>query len=116
MSYDVVVIGAGAAGLVCASLLAHAGRKVALVEKHRRAGSERGCLVLRDAAHRASRLHANFTSYDPARHLGRVPDLLRRHERAGSRLGVDKAARSGITSAEAVLGRRLEHFADTVRY
>ena len=31
-------------------------------------------------------------------------------------IGVDKAARSGITSAEAVLGRRLEHFADTVRY
>jgi hypothetical protein len=31
-------------------------------------------------------------------------------------IGVDKAARSGITSAEVVLGRRLEHFADTVRY
>ena len=31
-------------------------------------------------------------------------------------IGVDKAARSGITSAEAVLGRRLEYFADTVRY
>ena len=31
-------------------------------------------------------------------------------------IGVDKAARSGITSAEAVLGRRMPHFADTVRY
>ena len=31
-------------------------------------------------------------------------------------IGVDKAARSGITSAEAVLGRRLAHFAETVRY
>ena len=31
-------------------------------------------------------------------------------------IGIDKAARSGITSAEAVLGRRLPHFADTVRY
>ena len=31
-------------------------------------------------------------------------------------IGVDKAARSGITSAEAVLGRRIDHFADTVRY
>jgi phytoene dehydrogenase-like protein len=31
-------------------------------------------------------------------------------------VGIDKAARSGITSAEAVLGRRIPHFADTVRY
>jgi hypothetical protein len=31
-------------------------------------------------------------------------------------IGVDKAARSGITAAEAVLGRRLPSFADTVRY
>ena len=31
-------------------------------------------------------------------------------------IGVEKAARSGITSAEAVLGRRLEPFAETVRY
>jgi protoporphyrinogen oxidase len=38
MAHDVVVIGAGTAGLVCASLLAHAGRKVALVEKHRYLG------------------------------------------------------------------------------
>ena len=38
MAYDVVVIGAGTAGLVCASLLARAGRKVALVEKHRYLG------------------------------------------------------------------------------
>jgi len=31
-------------------------------------------------------------------------------------IGVDKAARSGITAAEAVLGRRLAFFSDTVRY
>ena len=31
-------------------------------------------------------------------------------------IGVDKAARSGITTAEAVLGARIPHFADTVRY
>jgi phytoene dehydrogenase-like protein len=31
-------------------------------------------------------------------------------------IGVDKAARSGITAAESVLGRRLDFFADTVRY
>jgi phytoene dehydrogenase-like protein len=31
-------------------------------------------------------------------------------------IGVDKAARSGITAAEAVLGRRLAPFADTIRY
>jgi phytoene dehydrogenase-like protein len=31
-------------------------------------------------------------------------------------IGVDKAARTGITTAEAVLGRRLDAFADTVRY
>jgi phytoene dehydrogenase-like protein len=31
-------------------------------------------------------------------------------------IGIDKAARSGITTAEAVLGSRLPHFADTVRY
>jgi len=31
-------------------------------------------------------------------------------------IGVDKAARSGLTTAEAVLGRRLPFFADSVRY
>lgn len=31
-------------------------------------------------------------------------------------IGVDKAARSGISTAEALLGRRLPAFADTVRY
>jgi glycine/D-amino acid oxidase-like deaminating enzyme len=31
-------------------------------------------------------------------------------------VGIDKAARTGITAAEAVLGRRLPAFADTVRY
>jgi phytoene dehydrogenase-like protein len=31
-------------------------------------------------------------------------------------IGVDKAARSGLTTAEAVLGRRLDFFADSVRY
>ena len=31
-------------------------------------------------------------------------------------IGIDKAARSGITTTEGVLGRRLPIFADTVRY
>jgi phytoene dehydrogenase-like protein len=31
-------------------------------------------------------------------------------------IGIDKAARSGITTAETLLGRRLPFFADTVRY
>ena len=31
-------------------------------------------------------------------------------------IGVDKAARSGLTTAEAVLGRRLDFFSDSVRY
>ena len=31
-------------------------------------------------------------------------------------IGIDKAARTGITAAEAVLGTRLPFFADTVRY
>jgi phytoene dehydrogenase-like protein len=31
-------------------------------------------------------------------------------------IGIDKAARSGISTAEAILGRRLPAFADTVRY
>jgi phytoene dehydrogenase-like protein len=31
-------------------------------------------------------------------------------------VGIDKAARTGITAAEAVLGKRLPRFADTVRY
>lgn len=31
-------------------------------------------------------------------------------------IGIDKAARSGITTAEAILGRRHPYFADTVRY
>lgn len=38
MSYDVVVIGAGTAGLVCASILAKHGKRVALVESHRYLG------------------------------------------------------------------------------
>jgi hypothetical protein len=38
VKYDVVVIGAGAAGLCCASLLAKEGRRVALVEGHRYLG------------------------------------------------------------------------------
>jgi glycine/D-amino acid oxidase-like deaminating enzyme len=36
--YDVVVVGAGAAGLVCGSLLQKAGRRVAIVERHRYLG------------------------------------------------------------------------------
>jgi phytoene dehydrogenase-like protein len=31
-------------------------------------------------------------------------------------IGIDKAARSGISAAEALLGRRLEFFSDTIRY
>jgi hypothetical protein len=38
LKYDVVVIGAGAAGLCCASLLAREGKRVALVERHRYLG------------------------------------------------------------------------------
>jgi glycine/D-amino acid oxidase-like deaminating enzyme len=38
MRYDVVVVGAGTAGLVCASLLARNGKRVALVERHRYLG------------------------------------------------------------------------------
>jgi len=38
VKYDVVVIGAGAAGLCCASLLAGEGKRVALVERHRYLG------------------------------------------------------------------------------
>ena len=38
MKYDVIVVGAGTAGLVCASLLAKAGKRVAIVEKHRYLG------------------------------------------------------------------------------
>lgn len=34
MSHDVVVVGAGAAGLVCGCILARQGRKVAIVERH----------------------------------------------------------------------------------
>ena len=36
--YDGIVVGAGAAGLVCASLLAKSGKRVAVVEKHRYLG------------------------------------------------------------------------------
>src|ERR1051325_5240356 len=38
MRFDVVVIGAGASGLVAAALLAKEGRRVALVERHRYLG------------------------------------------------------------------------------
>jgi phytoene dehydrogenase-like protein len=38
VKHDVVVVGAGAAGLVCASLLANEGKQVALVERHRYLG------------------------------------------------------------------------------
>jgi glycine/D-amino acid oxidase-like deaminating enzyme len=38
MKFDVVVVGAGTAGLCCASLLAREGKRVALVERHRYLG------------------------------------------------------------------------------
>ena len=38
MAYDTIVVGAGTSGLVCAALLARAGRRVALVERHRYLG------------------------------------------------------------------------------
>jgi phytoene dehydrogenase-like protein len=38
MKYDVIVVGAGAAGLVCGSLLAKSGKRVAIVERHRYLG------------------------------------------------------------------------------
>ena len=41
MRYDVVIIGSGLGGLVCASLLAKAGKHVVVVERHRQPG---GCL------------------------------------------------------------------------
>ena len=34
MSYDVVIVGAGAAGLVCGAILAERGKRVAILEKH----------------------------------------------------------------------------------
>src|SRR4051812_49550453 len=34
MSHDVVIVGAGAAGLVCGAILAERGRKVTILEKH----------------------------------------------------------------------------------
>ena len=36
--YDVIMVGAGTAGLVCGSLLAKSGKRVAIVEKHRYLG------------------------------------------------------------------------------
>ena len=39
-----------------------------------------------------------------------------RHDALPAGVGIDKAARTGITAAEAVLGGRLPFFADTVRY
>ncbi len=38
MKFDVIVVGAGAAGLCCASLLAKEGKRVALIERHRYLG------------------------------------------------------------------------------
>lgn len=38
MRYDVIVVGAGTAGLVCGSLLARTGKRVAIVERHRYLG------------------------------------------------------------------------------
>src|SRR5215211_2466156 len=38
MKYDVVVVGAGASGLVCGSLLQRSGKQVAIVERHRYLG------------------------------------------------------------------------------
>src|SRR3954454_2158176 len=38
MKYDVIVVGAGTAGLVAGSLLAKEGKRVAIVEKHRYLG------------------------------------------------------------------------------
>jgi hypothetical protein len=46
-----------------------------------------------------------------------IPGLYLTGDTTRSRgIGIDKAARTGISTAERVLGRRLRHFRDTVRY
>ena len=72
MRYDVVVIGAGTAGLSCASILAAEGKKVAIVEKHPYLGG-------RAMEHRYRGHQIGLSSHlveDPGDSLTRVCELL----------------------------------------
>ncbi|MDZ7852354.1 MAG: NAD(P)/FAD-dependent oxidoreductase [Halomonas sp.] len=67
MTYDVVVIGAGAAGLMCALSAGHAGRRVLVVDHANKAGKK----ILMSGGGRCNFTHlasgpANFTSQNPS--------------------------------------------------
>jgi phytoene dehydrogenase-like protein len=70
--YDTVIVGAGAAGLACGAILAHAGRKVAIVERHRYLGG-------RAMEHRFRGHQIGLSSHlveDPGDSLTRVCELV----------------------------------------
>src|SRR5271169_3230646 len=70
--YDVVIVGAGTAGLVCGAILAHEGRRVAIVEKHRYLGG-------RAMEHRFRGHQIGLSSHlveDPGDSLTRVCELV----------------------------------------
>lgn len=71
-SYDVVIVGAGVAGLSCGCILAEQGRKVAIVEKHRYLGG-------RAMEHRFRGHQIGLSSHlveDPGDSLTRVCELV----------------------------------------
>jgi phytoene dehydrogenase-like protein len=72
MRYDTVIVGSGTAGLACATLLAHEGRKVAIVERHRYLGG-------RAMEHRFRGHQIGLSSHlveDPGDSLTRVCELV----------------------------------------
>jgi 2-polyprenyl-6-methoxyphenol hydroxylase-like FAD-dependent oxidoreductase len=93
--YDVVVIGAGAAGLACGALLTKHGKRVMVLERS-------PWLVGRYRPHwRAPNVDGLYFASETFRSRG---------------IGIDRAARAGLTVAEEILGRRLPGFDATWRY
>jgi glycine/D-amino acid oxidase-like deaminating enzyme len=72
VKYDVVVVGAGTAGLVCGSLLQLSGRRVAIVERHRYLGGR--AMERRFRGHRLG-LGSHLVE-DPGDSLTRVCELI----------------------------------------
>lgn len=111
MRFDVVVVGAGPAGLVTALLLANQGRRVALMERRAYLG---GCAMAyryRGALWTKPHLVTTYSVVNKPGLVGAVrPDSQVREiegrwltgDTTRSRgMGIDKAARAGITTAEA---------------
>ena len=115
--YDMVVIGAGTAGLVCAAGAAGLGAKVALIERHLMGGDclNTGCVPSKALLHAAHVAHARSVKPDFSavmERLRRVRADISHHDSAArfAKLGVDVflgearfASRDTVRVGEAIL-------------